>query len=355
MIAAPFSIPSPSPDWKQISIPIGEWLNGLIPAIPEDFALRITSYALVIIVGIFLAVIIANKRLTRQGGEPWIIVDVGIWGVILGIVGARVYHVLTHLGDFVGNPRWWDITAPGNVWAIWQGGGAIFGSLIGGALGVWIGCRIVGLRFWSVADAIAPGLLIAQAFGRLGNWFNQELFGLPTTAPWGLEIDRPNPAIPVGLPDDVLFQPTFLYEILWNLLGFFLIVGLTSKVVRVAGVRTRVRREFWQWGKVLGAYLIWYGAGRTWFESIRLDPSDTLLGIRSNVWAALLAIVLGLVIIIVQTVRHTGLEPDVYRDGRRPAAPVVDSDDTYSESDSDEPDDDAAEVADTTATSGSSR
>ena len=360
MIAAPFSIPSPPPEWKQIHIPVGEWLHGIIPAVPEDWAIRITTYALVIIVGIFAAVVIANRRLTRRGAEPWLIVDIGIWAVVLGIIGARLYHVATHLGDYFGpdhdNP--WNPLKPGSIWAIWEGGGAIFGALIGGALGVLIGCRLTGMRFWSVADAIAPGLLVAQACGRLGNWFNQELFGLPTELPWGLEIDRPNSAIPEGIPDDVLFHPTFLYEILWNLAGFVLIILLTEKLVRVAGrmLPTLVRRDFWQWGKVLGLYLIWYGVGRSWFESIRLDPSDTYLGIRSNVWTALAAIVLGLIIIAVQSRRHPGVEPDVYQPGRRPEPEAaVHSEDTYSDSDQDDARDDAAEVAEVAATSGSPR
>jgi prolipoprotein diacylglyceryl transferase len=281
VIAAPVSIPSPSPDWKQIHLPVGEWLHGILPFIPEDWAIRITTYALVIIVGIFAAVLIANLRLTRRGAEPWIIVDVGIWAVVLGIVFARLYHVATHLGDYFGpdhdNP--WNPFKPGSIWAIWEGGGAIFGALLGGALGVWIGCRLTGLRFWSVADAIAPGLLVAQAFGRLGNWFNQELFGLPTDLPWGLEIDRPNPAIPDGIPDDVLFHPTFLYEILWNLAGFVLIILLTEKIVRVAGKRlpTLVRRDFWQWGKVLGptsSGTAWVAAGSSRSASIRATPSS---------------------------------------------------------------------------------
>lgn len=354
MIAAPFSIPSPPPEWKQLHLPIGEWL----PFLPEDWALRVTTYALVIMVGIFAAVVIANRRLTRRGAEPWIIVDIGIWAVVLGIVFARLYHVVTHLGDFVDNPEWWNPLADGNIWAIWQGGGAIFGALIGGAIGVWIGCRITGMRFWSVADAIAPGLLVAQAFGRLGNWVNQELFGLPTELPWGLVIDRPNPAIPDGLPSDVLFHPTFLYEILWNLAGFVLIILVTEKAVRAAGelLPRFVRKDFWQWGKVLGLYLVWYGAGRIWFESIRLDPSDTLFGIRSNVWTALAAVVLGIVIIVVQTRRHPGLEPDVYHDGRRPDfEAAVHSEDTYSDSDEPEPGDDAAETSEPAATSGASR
>ncbi|WP_425468244.1 prolipoprotein diacylglyceryl transferase [Protaetiibacter larvae] len=357
-MSVPFSIPSPPPEWKQLHLPIGEWLHGILPFVPEDWAIRITTYAIVIIIGIFSAVVIANRRLTQRGGEPWVIVDVGIWAVVLGIVGARFYHVITHLDDFFGpgHPDPWNIFAEGNVWAIWQGGGAIFGALIFGALGVVIGCRITGLRFWTVADAIAPGLLIAQAFGRLGNWFNQELFGLPTDLPWGLVIDRPNPAIPDGIPDDVLFHPTFLYELLWNLAGFVFILLIENRVRRVSGkvLPAFERRDFWQWGKVLGLYFIWYGIGRTWFESIRLDPSETFLGIRSNVWAALGTIVLGLVIIIVQSRRHPGLEPDPYLPGRRPVpAAALDSEDTYS--DSDEPGDDAAEVTEVAATSGSTR
>lgn len=340
MFAAPLSIPSPTPDWKQITIPIGEWLSGL--GIESDFTLRITTYALVIIVGILAAVLVADHRLTRRGAEPWVIIDVSFFAVLAGIVGARFYHVLTHPNDYFGEGRnTWNPMEPGSVWAIWEGGGAIFGALLFGAVGVWIGCRFTGLRFWAVADAIAPGILLAQAFGRLGNWVNQELFGLPTDLPWGLEITRPNPAIPAGIPDDVLFHPTFLYEILWNLAGFALILFVVSR-----------NKDFWQWGKVLGAYLVWYGAGRFWFESIRLDPSETLLGIRSNVWAALAAVVLGIVIIWVQTRRHPGVEPDVYSEGRRPErAIVVHSEDTYS--DSDEPGDGAEPISDTAATSGS--
>lgn len=338
--ATPFSIPSPTPDWRQITIPVGEWLG--VFGIESDFSLRITTYALVIMVGIAFAVIIANQRLTSRGAEPWVIVDVTIWAVLFGLVGARFYHVITHPDDFFGEGRnTWDITQPNSVWALWDGGGAIFGALIFGALGVWIGCRIVGLRFWSVADAIAPGLLLAQAFGRLGNYINQEIFGLPTDLPWGLQIDRPNAAIPAGIPADALFHPTFLYEMIWNLVGFALIMFVITKFP-----------TFWQWGKVLGLYLVWYGVGRTWLESIRLDPSETFLGIRSNVWTALAAIVLGLVILYVQTRRHTGSEPSPYQAGREPERAIaVHSEDTYSEYD--ESGDVAAEISEPTATSGS--
>ncbi len=351
------SIPSPSSDWQQLRIPYGEWLHAIFPGVDPELSFRITTYAIVIIIGIIAAVLIVNRRLTRRGAEPWVVVDFGIWAVLLGIVGARLYHVLTHPGDYFGEGKnVWNPFEPGSIWAIWEGGGAIFGALIGGAIGVYIGCRLTGLRFWSVADAIAPALLVAQAFGRLGNWFNQELFGLPTDLPWGLEIDRPNPAIPTGIPHDVLFHPTFLYEIIWNLAGFAIILLVTEKLTRVPGKALPVleRKEFWQWGKVLGLYLVWYGAGRAWLESIRLDPSETFLGVRTNVWAALAAIALGLILIWVQTRRHPGVEPDVYLPGRRPeSAAGVDSEDTFT--DSDEPGDDAEVDEEASATSGATR
>ncbi|KQR55004.1 prolipoprotein diacylglyceryl transferase [Leifsonia sp. Leaf336] len=298
------SIPSPGPEWQQIPIDI--------------FGLhwRIQTYAIMILIGIVVAALWTSRRLTKRGAEPGVILDILLWAVVLGIIGARLYHVFTHPSDY-----FYAGANPWNVFAIWEGGNAIFGSLIGGAIGIWIACRISGLRFWSVADALAPALLLAQAIGRLGNYFNQELFGLPTNLPWGLQIDAGNKAIPVGLPDNTLFQPLFLYEIIWNVIGVVVILFLERKF--------RL-----QWGKTLAVYLIWYGLGRSYLESIRIDPSEfSLLGIPSNVWAAFLAVVLGIVIFIVQSRRHTGLEPSVYRPGRewvRPDA-EVDSDDTDSD------------------------
>jgi prolipoprotein diacylglyceryl transferase len=235
--------------------------------------------------------------------------------VPLGIVGARIFHVLTHPNDYFGpDKNLWE------VFAVWNGGIAIFGALIGGAIGAYIGCHRAGIRFWSFADAVAPALLLAQAMGRLGNWFNHELFGLPTTLPWGLEIDSSNAAFPVGLPAGTLFHPTFLYEIVWNLVGVAVILILERKF--------RLR-----WGTALGVYLIWYGAGRSVFESIRVDPSEIFLGLRTNVWAALFAIALGLVIILVQSRRHTGVELSPYLPGRewKPVDAEVESPETDSE------------------------
>lgn len=297
MVSFPLSIPSP--EWSFFDL--GPF--------------RIHAYAICILIGIFLATAVTSRRLTKRGAEPGVVLDIILWAVPLGIVGARIFHVLTHPGDyFYDGANLWD------VFAVWKGGIAIFGALIGGGIGAYIGCRRAGIRFWSFADALAPALLLAQAMGRLGNWFNHELFGLPTTLPWGLEIETTNPAFPVGLPAGTLFHPTFLYEIIWNLVGVAVILILERKF--------RLR-----WGTAFGAYLIWYGAGRSVFESIRVDASEIFLGLRTNVWAALFAVVLGLVIILVQSRRHTGVELSPYLPGRewKPVDPEVESGETDSE------------------------
>jgi prolipoprotein diacylglyceryl transferase len=239
------------------------------------------------------------------------VLDVGFFAVLLGIAAARLYHVFTHPNDYFRSGQSLPETLF-KVVAIWEGGNAIFGALIGGALGVWIGCRITGIRFLSFADALAPGLLLAQGIGRLGNYFNTELYGMPTNLPWGLEVPSSNPAFPAGLADGTLFHPTFLYELIWDVLGALVILAIDRK---------------WplRWGRALALYLIWYGAGRSVFESIRIDPSEVFLGLRVNVWAAFAAIVLGVVLWLAAR-RHPGAEPGVYRPGREQAPPVpVDS------------------------------
>jgi prolipoprotein diacylglyceryl transferase len=244
--------------------------------------------------GIALATWITDARLVRRGAEKGSVLDIILWAIPLGIVGARFYHVFTHPNDYF---------YPGadilRIFYIWEGGNAIFGALLGGAVGAWIGCKRTGIRFWSFADALAPAMLVAQAAGRLGNYFNQELFGVPTTLPWGLEISPLNTEFPVGVPPETLFHPMFLYEMIWNLLGVLVILGLEKKFNL-------------RWGKAFGTYLIWYGLGRSILENFRLDTSEIILGLRTNVWAALLAIVVGIIIIVVQSRRHTGNEPSVY-------------------------------------------
>ena len=339
------SIPSPPPEWSVYYV--GSWLHSWIPAWPAAWTLPVHMYALCILAGIIVSIVVTNRRLTRRGGEPWIIIDISLWTIALGIIVARAWHVVTHIDDYFGpGKNTWNPLQPGAVWNIWDGGDAIFGALLGGALGVYIGCRIAGLRFWSVADALAPTLLLAQALGRLGNWFNHELYGLPTNLPWGLQIEKSNAAYPSGLPAGTLFHPTFLYEIILNVIGFGVIMLIEN---RRRGDQW-LRSPFWQWGKVLGLYLIWYGAVRSWLENIRIDPSQTVLGIRSNVWGAIAAIVLGLLIIAIQSRRHPGMEPSVYHPGKQwTPEDKVQSEETYSD------DDDDAEIPEKApATSGAS-
>jgi prolipoprotein diacylglyceryl transferase len=161
-----------------------------------------------------------------------------------------------------------------------------------------------------VADAVAPGILLAQGIGRIGNYFNNELFGLPTTLPWGLEIDSSNPAYPSGLPEGLVFHPTFLYELIWNIVGALTLIWLGNKLKL-------------QWGKVFALYLVIYSTGRVWIESIRIDPSEIILGLRINVWSALIGIAVGLIIFLVQTRRHPGNEPSAFRPGSEPAEDPV--------------------------------
>lgn len=282
----PLSIPSPSIQFFELG------------------PLTIRFYALWIIFGIACAMIWTGRRLTARGAERGVVFDFMVWSVLLGIIGARFYHVVTHWGSyFVEGKQWWNPFEPNAIWNIWDGGIAIFGALLGGAVGVLIASRLTGVRWFSFADALVPGLLLAQAFGRLGNYFNHELFGGPTSLPWGLEIESTNPAFPVGLPDGTLFHPTFLYEIVWNLLGIVVLLAIE-------------RRFKLRWGKFFASYLIWYGIGRAIIESMRVDPSLLFLGMRTNVLTAIGAIVLGIIIILVQRRRHVGLEASVYLPGR---------------------------------------
>ncbi len=344
----PFTIPSPPPSLQvPISIPIG-WLHGIFPGIAADQVLPIHMYALAILAGIIVAIVLTNHRMVRRGAEPWVIIDIAIWAIVIGIAVARAWHVATHIADYFGpGKNTWNPLEAGAIWNVWDGGDAIFGALLGGALGIYIGARRAGMNFFSVADALVPGLLLAQALGRLGNYFNHELFGLPTDLPWGLQIESSNAAYPSGLPTSgVYFHPTFLYEMIWNVFGVILILAIENKWSVVAGRRLPFRVQFtrrpnWQWGRVLGLYLVWYGLGRTWFESIRIDPSQTYFGIRSNVWGALAAILVGVILIVVQRRRHPGIERSIYRSGEQWTPPSeVDSEDIYT--DTDELGDDAA-------------
>ena len=269
-----------------------------IPSPPQAFfdvfGLRVHYYAIFILVGIAVALWIANTRLVKRGGESGLVIDIALWAVPFGIIGGRLFHVVTHLSDYVG-PN----IDPLEFTKIWNGGLAIYGALIFGAVGAYIGAKRAKLSFLSLADVLAPGILLAQAIGRWGNYFNQELFGRPTDLPWALIIDRPNPAIPDGLPSDAVFHPTFFYEFLWSIAGVVLLLILDK--------RLNLR-----WGRLFGLYLIYYSIGRFWIENLRIDPSDVYLGLRTNQWSAVAGIVIGLALIIWSVRRHHGLELTVY-------------------------------------------
>lgn len=265
-----------------------------IPSPPVEWAsfqvgpFTVHWYAIIIVTGIVLAALWTNHRLTKRGAEKWVVIDIALWAVVLGLFGARMYHVFTHPGDYFyeGANLW-------RIFFIWEGGNAIIGALIAGGIGAWIGCRNAGVSFWSFADALAPGLLLAQAVGRLGNYMNNELYGQPTDLPWGLQIAPDNPAYPVGLPEGTLFHPTFLYEMLWNLLGIAIIL-LAERMFRM------------RFGKAIALYFIWYGLGRMWIESLRVDYSEIILGMRSNVLGALVMSIVGVALLVWSARVHPG-------------------------------------------------
>ncbi len=256
-------------------------LAGLASSIPSPetgvwqlgpFPLR--AYALGIIVGALLAIWIGDRRLVARGGRPGFIADMAIWAIPAGIVGARIYHVITDPQLYFGKGR-----DPVEALYIWQGGLGIWGAIAGGGLAAWWYCRRHDVPFLRVADALAPGLLVAQAVGRIGNYFNSELFGKPTELPWALEIApqyRPS-----GFEQFATFHPTFLYEMLWNLAAAALIV-LVDRRVRLTG------------GRAFALYVMLYTAGRFWIEQLRIDTVNELGPFRLNVWTSMVVFALAL-------------------------------------------------------------
>ncbi len=293
------SIPSPDPAWSEIHLG----------------PLTIHTYALCLLSGIAAATYLTARRLAARGADREVALDIAFWAVPVGIVVARIYHVLTHWGDYSDGTGTWGYWE----WVrIWDGGIAIYGSLIGGAIGAWIACRRAGLRYWSLGDALAPGLLVAQALGRLGNYVNQELYGAPTTLPWGLEID----GAVAGRPDDTLFHPLFLYEMTWNLLGAVVLIVIERVVRRRAEVRAGAVGEpgyGLRWGRLFALYLVWYGLGRSWLETIRIDPTSIeLAGIPVNVWTSYAVVALGVALFVIRGRLHPEPETSVYLAGKAP-------------------------------------
>jgi prolipoprotein diacylglyceryl transferase len=233
--------------------------------------LPIRAYALCIIAGIVAAVIVGDRRLRRRSGTaPGTVADIATWAVPFGLIGARIYHVAT-------DPElYWGDHGQGTRAAleIWHGGLGIWGAIAGGAIGAYIGCRRHDVRFADFADALAPGLALAQAIGRWGNYFNQELYGRASNLPWAVEIDRAHRVD----PDVATYQPTFLYESIWDL-GVALLVIWADR-------RWKLTR-----GRAFALYAAAYTAGRCWIEALRVDTAHRFLGLRLNDWTSVVVFV----------------------------------------------------------------
>jgi prolipoprotein diacylglyceryl transferase len=229
-------------------------------------------YGLTLAVGVIAATYVAEARWKRMGHDPREISTIAVWVVLAGVVGARLYHVVTDYQLYTDDPL--------GVFEIWNGGLAIWGAVIGGAIAVVILARRHRLDALSLCDAIAPGVVLAQAIGRWGNYFNQELFGRPSTLPWAVEIDFAHR--PDRYQEFATFQPTFLYESLWCLLVF----GVLLWAERIPTHRR---------GQTVALYVTLYTAGRFVFENMRSDPAHTIAGLRVNAWVSVALFVTGIV------------------------------------------------------------
>jgi prolipoprotein diacylglyceryl transferase len=257
MLLAPRSLFASIPSPSNSSISIGP--------------LELRMYGLCIAVGVIAAVWLLGRQLERRGyGNADDASAIGMWAVGAGIIGARLYHVATDWSRFDDNL--------GAIPKIWEGGLGIPGGLLAGILvGVWVGRRR-GIPAGVLLTCAAPAIPLAQAIGRWGNWFNQELFGRPTDLPWALEIDDEH--LPAGYPSGTTFHPTFLYESLWNLGLCGLLLWIDRKIKLGPG-------------RLMAVYLIGYGTGRFWIEGLRIDAAHEGGGLRLNQWVALLAIIGG--------------------------------------------------------------
>ena len=297
------SIPSPSQ---------GVWYVGALP---------IRAYALCIIAGIVAAIVIGERRWVARGGQHGDVQDLAVWAVPFGLVGARLYHVATDHDLYFGAGK-----HPVEALYVWNGGLGIWGGVALGALGIYIGARRKGIRLLPMLDALAPGVLVAQALGRFGNWFNQELYGKPTDLPWGLQIDPANYPGGLTFPPGTLFHPTFLYEALWNIAAFAVLLWAE-------------RRFRLGYGRVMALYVMLYTAGRGWIEYLRIDTVelDDVLGLRFNVWTSIVLFVVAAAYFVWSLRRHPGREESVWVPGRAPAPTEAEADSADRAADEPEP------------------
>ena len=233
--------------------------------------LTLRGYGLMIALGVLAAVWLAAKRFTDRSLSSDHAAGMAMWGVPAGIVGARIYHVITDWGRFAGN---WE-----DALKIWKGGLGILGGVIFGFLAVMIYCRRANLDLRTAIDVVAPAIPLAQMIGRWGNWFNQELFGRPSDLPWALEIDPENR--PAQYIEQATFHPTFLYESLWNLM----VVLVLLKIDRMKVISK---------GMLFVVYFALYSIGRIWVEALRIDEATDIAGLRINVWVFSVLLLLSL-------------------------------------------------------------
>ena len=235
-----------------------------------DIGINLHVYGVLLAIGVVIAATMAERRWKRWGHDPHDFQNIVVVVVICGVIGARLYHVASDYQLFEGD--WL------RAFEIWKGGLSIWGVVIGGMLGIIVMCRRKGYDTLGLMDAIVPGLLVAQALGRFGNWFNQELFGEPSTLPWALEIDRVNR--PAGFENVATFHPTFLYESLYCLALFVVLLQVERRV--------RLRR-----GQLGAIYVMGYTFGRFWLEHLRIDDANLVLGFRVNAWVSALCFLAG--------------------------------------------------------------
>jgi phosphatidylglycerol---prolipoprotein diacylglyceryl transferase len=272
------------------------------------------GYAFCIIIGVFVAVWLGGKRWVARGGQKTTVADIAVWAVPFGLVGGRLYHVITDYELYFAPGRDWV-----NAFKVWDGGLGIWGAIVLGAVGAWIGCRRRGIPLPAYADAVAPGIAIAQGIGRWGNWFNQELYGSPTHLPWALKIDPAHR--PLATPDIGLYHPTFLYESLWD-------ICIVAVVVIWADRRFKLGH-----GRAFAVYAAAYTVGRFWIEHMRIDYAHRILGLRLNDWTSIVVFLLAVLYIAVCAKRRPGRETVVESAVVSAADAAVSADATTGETD----------------------
>ncbi|MFC4468130.1 prolipoprotein diacylglyceryl transferase [Streptomyces xiangluensis] len=262
-------------------------LGGVIP---------LRAYAFCIIIGVFLAVWLGNKRWIARGGRSGTVADIAVWAVPFGLVGGRLYHVVTDYQLYFSEGEDWV-----DAFKIWEGGLGIWGAIALGGLGAWIGCRRRGIPLPAWADAVAPGIALAQAVGRWGNWFNQELYGRATELPWAVKITSSDDGRIPGT-----YHPTFLYESLWCI-GVALLVIWADRRFKLGH------------GRAFALYVAAYCAGRFWIEYMRVDEAHEFLGLRLNNWTAIVVFLLAVLYMVLSAKRRPGreevVEPAAVGDG----------------------------------------